>query len=196
MTWTFFSKFMPVATGSALATAAFAATALATSAPTWASCVDAAAAEQCVAACPDDQELDAGSGECRAKTNQAAVVANPNQSPEAANQIPAAAEQAPEAPLKAAWENAFGPLPKPEDFALARVDDPTIAMPSVGLPGVGVNLLNIAPSAAAGAASALPTIAVLQAQPALPAPPPLPGPPPMPCVGFATPIPFVGFSTC
>jgi hypothetical protein len=29
--------------------------------------------------------------------------------------------------------------------------------------------------------------------PALPGPPPLPGPQ---CVGFGTPIPFVGFSTC
>lgn len=72
------------------------------------------------------------------------------------------------APLQAAWEAAFAQLP------------------AAGLPA-GVDLSSIAPSVSA-AAAALPALA-MQA-------PPLPAPPPMPCFGFATPIPFVGFSTC
>ena len=85
-----------------------------------------------------------------------------------------------EAQLQAAWEQAFGPLPS------------NFAAPPIGLPGIGVDPVSIAQSATtwAAAASALSTMG------AVPAPPPLPAPPPMPCVGFATPIPFVGFSTC
>jgi hypothetical protein len=89
------------------------------------------------------------------------------------------ANESPEAQLQAAWEQAFGPLPS------------NFAAPGIGLPGIGVDPVTIAQAASAwaAAASTLPSVA-------LPAPPPLPGPPPMPCVGFATPIPFVGFSTC
>ena len=76
-----------------------------------------------------------------------------------------------EAQLQAAWEQAFGPLPS------------NFAAPPIGLPGVGVDPVTIAQAASAWAAAAS----------TLPA---LPAPPPMPCVGFATPIPFVGFSTC
>jgi hypothetical protein len=135
-----------------------------------------ATAPVALADCANDQVVDPNSGQCAPKDNENS-----------------------EAPLKAAWEDAFGPLPSPEDFALARVDDPTVALPGVGLPGVGVNLLSVAPSFGAGAAaaSAVPSIAAPSLPevglPALPAPPPLPGPP---CVGFGTPIPFVGFSTC
>ena len=162
MTWTFCRNAMPVSTATALAAMAVVATALAT-------------APQALADCPDDQVLDANSGQCAAKDNENS-----------------------EAPLKAAWEEAFGPLPSPEDFALARVEDPTVALPGVGLPGVGVNLLSVVPSFGVGAAAAsVPTVAApqvgLPALPELPAPPPLPGPP---CVGFGTPVPFVGFSTC
>jgi hypothetical protein len=84
-----------------------------------------------------------------------------------------------EAQLTAAWEQAFGPLSG-------------LAPPPVGLPGIPVDPVSIAQSAStwAAAASALPALG------AMPAPPPLPAPPPMPCFGFATPIPFVGFSTC
>jgi len=187
MTWTFFNKVIPLTAGSVLAAAAFAATAVATSGSAWAQCDTLGAAEQCVAApCPEAQQLDAESGECREKTNQAAVAQNPSQGP-AANQV---ANQPAEAPLKAAFERAFGPLPSPEDFALARVENPSVALPSVGLPGVGLNL-DVVPDLAAGAAGAAgPALAALAA-----APPPLPGPPPYPCFGFATPIPFVGFST-
>jgi hypothetical protein len=170
MTWTFFRTGMPLAFAGALAGIAVGAAGLATAPPA-------------LADCPDDQVVDANSGQCAPKDNENS-----------------------EAPLKAAWEDAFGPLPSPEDFALARVDDPTVALPGVGLPGVGVNLLSVVPSFGAGtaAASALPSVAPppvgLPAPsipevglPALPGPPPLPGPP---CVGFGTPIPFVGFSTC
>ena len=169
MTWTFLYKGMPLAFAGALAGIAIGAASLAT-------------APLALADCPDDQVVDANSGQCAPKENENS-----------------------EAPLKAAWEEAFGPLPSPEDFALARVDDPVvdIGLPGVGLPGVGVNLLTVAPSVGAGAAaaSALPSIAAPAVElptPALPevglpAPPPLPGPP---CVGFGTPIPFVGFSTC
>src|SRR4029079_10357638 len=110
MTWTFCRDAMPVTTATVLAAMAIAATALAT-------------APRALADCPDDQVLDANSGQCAAKDHENS-----------------------EAPLKAAWEEAFGPLPSPEDFALARVDDPTVALPGVGLPGVGVNLLSVVPS--------------------------------------------------
>jgi hypothetical protein len=197
MTWTFFNKVMPLTAGSVLAAAAFAATGLATPGSAWAQCDNLGAAEQCVAApCPDAQEIDSASGECREKTNQAAVAQSPASQGPAANQV----AQAPEAPLKAAWERAFGPLPSPQDFALARVENPSVALPSVGLPGVGVGV-NIVPQLASGAAGAAsvagPAMAALAAAPpALPQGlPPLPGPPPYPCFGFATPIPFVGFST-
>jgi hypothetical protein len=147
------------------------------------------AAEQCVAApCPEAQTLDSETGQCQEKNNQAAVAQSPTSQTPNANQV----AQAPEAPLKAAWERNFGPLPSPEDFALARVENPSIA-PSVGLPGVGLNL-DVVPDLAAGAAGAAgPAMAALAAAP--PPLPALPGPPPYPCFGFATPIPFVGFST-
>src|SRR5215212_4883278 len=80
-------------------------------------------APRALADCPDDQAMDPDSGQCAAKDNENS-----------------------DAPLKAAWEDAFGPLPSPEDFALARVDNPSIALPGVGLPGVGVNVLSVAPS--------------------------------------------------
>src|SRR5262245_52504357 len=107
MTWTFCCKAMPLTFGTALAAMAIVATSLAT-------------APLSRADCPDDQALDANSGQCAPKQNENS-----------------------EAPLKAAWEDAFGPLPSPEDFALARIDDPSvgIGLPGVGLPGVGVNLL-------------------------------------------------------
>jgi hypothetical protein len=180
MTWTFFRTGMPLAFAGAVAGIAVGAAGLAT-------------APLALADCPNDQVVDADSGQCAPKDN----APKDNAPKDNANS---------EAPLKAAWEDAFGPLPSPEDFALARVDDPTVALPGVGLPGVGVNLLSVAPSFGAGAAaaSALPSIAPAPVGlpapsipevglPALPAPPPLPGPP---CVGFGTPIPFVGFSTC
>ena len=210
MTWTFFNKVMPLTAGSVLAAAAFAASAVATSGSASAQCDNLGAAEQCVAApCPEALQLDSATGECGEKANQAAVTQSPSQGP-AANQI---ASQPAEAPLKAAWERSFGPLPSPEDFALARVEDPVLALPGVGLPGVGVNLLNVAPNLGAGAAGAAavagPALAAMaaappalpQGLPPLPGPPqglpPLPGPPPLPypCFGFGTPIPFVGFST-
>jgi hypothetical protein len=83
------------------------------------------------------------------------------------------ANESAEAQLKSAWEQAFGPVPS------------GYALPSTGLPGIGVDPVSIAQAASAwaAAASTLPPMA-------------LPSPPPMPCVGFATPIPFVGFSTC
>jgi hypothetical protein len=198
VTRTFFDKVMPLTAGSVLAVAAFAATALATSGPAGASCGDVGAAEQCVAApCPEAQQLDAESGQCREKTNQAAVAQSPapGQTP-AANQV----AQAPEAPLKAAWERQFGPLPSPHDVALARVENPSVALPGVGLPGLGVNLFNVAPNLGAGAAGAAavagPAMAAMAAAPpALPAPPQGLPPLPYPCFGFGTPIPFVGFST-
>jgi hypothetical protein len=142
-------------------------------------------APRALADCADDQVLDPNSGQCAAKDNENS-----------------------EAPLKAAWEDAFGPLPSPEDFALARVEDPTVALPGVGLPGVGIGGVTIAlPAAGAGAVTgaalpALPTIGLPAAPslpevglPALPGVglPALPGPP---CVGFGTPIPFVGWSNC
>src|SRR6478752_9295962 len=137
MTWTFCRNAMPVTTATVLAAMAIAATALATS-------------PQALADCPDDQVLDANSGQCAAKDNENS-----------------------EAPLKAAWEEAFGPLPSPEDFALARVEDPTVALPGVGLPGVGVNLLSVVPSFGAGAAAAsVPSVAAPQV--GLPALPELP----------------------
>jgi hypothetical protein len=170
MTWTFYRAGTPLVFATALAAMAIAATSLVT-------------APRALADCADDQVVDPNSGQCAAKDNENS-----------------------EAPLKAAWEDAFGPLPSPEDFALARVEDPTVALPGVGLPGVGVNLLSVAPSFGAGAAAAsavpsfeapalgLPAPGIPEVGlPALPAPPPLPGPP---CVGFGTPIPFVGFSTC
>ncbi len=86
---------------------------------------------------------------------------------EGSGQCAAKADQNAEAPLQAAWQAAFGTLP---------------------VPPAGVDLSSIAPSVSA-AASALPALAML-------APPQLPAPPPLPCFGFATPIPFVGFSTC
>ncbi len=195
MTWTFATKVMPLTAGSVLAAAAFAATALATSGSAWAQCDNAGAAEQCVAApCPESQTLDSESGQCQEKNNQAAVAQSPASQTPNANQV----AQAPEYPLKAAWERNFGPLPNPQDVALARVDDPTVALPGVGLPGLGVNLFNVAPNLGAGvagaAAAAGPAVAAMQAMPPLPPPPAL-GPPPYPCFGFATPIPFVGFST-
>ncbi len=55
----------------------------------------------CLADCLADHVLDANSGESGAKANESA-----------------------DAPLKAAWEEAFRPLPSPSDFALAHVDDP------------------------------------------------------------------------
>lgn len=191
MTWTFVTKVMPLAAGSVLAAATFAATALATSGSAWAQCDNVGAAEQCVAApCPEAQTVDSETGECREKNNQAAVAQSPASQTPNANQV----AQAPEAPLKAAWERQFGPLPSPEDFALARVENPTVGVsPAVGLPGVGLNL-DVVPDLAAGAAGAAgPAMAAIAASPppALPAPPPLP----YPCFGFATPIPFVGFST-
>jgi hypothetical protein len=137
-------------------------------------------------------QCDANSAQCAAKANENA-----------------------EAPLKEAWEAAFGPLPSPSDFALAHVDDPVanIALPGVGLPGIGINALTVAPSVGAGAATgaALPSVGLppigLPAPPslpegslpALPALPPLPGPPALPHVcspGFSTPIPVVGFQAC
>jgi hypothetical protein len=210
MTWSFSRKAMPLTFGAM----AIAATTITTAAPSWATCDDGTAgAERCVAGCPDNQVLDANSGQCAAKTNENA-----------------------EYPLKDAFEQAFGPLPSPSDFALAHVDAAgNLALPGVGLPGLGVNALTIAPSIGAGAATgagaaaaatpslgvpALPSLPqglpplpampplpqglpplpamppLPQGLPALPAPPPLPGPPPVPCVGFGTPIPFVGFSTC
>ena len=84
------------------------------------------------------------------------------------------ANESTEAQLIAAWEQAFGPLPAPS------------ALPPIGVPGIGVDPVSIAQSASAWAAAAS----------ALPAIGSLPAPPPMPCWGFATPIPFVGFSTC
>jgi hypothetical protein len=182
MPLTCYRKAIPLAFGTALAAMAIAATAVTTAAPGRAACDDGTVgAERCLADCPDDQLRDADSGQCAAKANENA-----------------------EAPLKEAWETAFGPLPSPSDFALAHVDNPSIALPGVGLPGIGVNALSIAPAIGAGAATgaALPSIAApqigLPAAPSLPEVglPALPGPPPMPCVGFGTPIPFVGFSTC
>lgn len=191
MTWTFATKVMPLTAGSVLVAAAFAASALATSGSAWAQCDNLGAAEQCVAApCPESQTLDSESGQCQEKNNQAAVAQSPASQTPNANQV----AQAPEYPLKAAWERNFGPLPNPQDFALARVENPSIA-PSVGLPGIGVGL-DVVPDLAAGAAGAAgPAMAALAGAP--PALPPLPAPPPMPypCFGFATPIPFVGFST-
>jgi len=88
---------------------------------------------------------------------------------DSSGQCTAKANEDAEALLQTAWEQAFGPLP------------------AAGLPGAGVDLSSIAPSISS-AAAALPALA-LQAQQ-------LPPPPPLPCFGFATPIPFVGFSTC
>ena len=183
MTWTFYRRAMPLTFGTALAAMAIAATTVATAAPSRAACDDGTpTAERCVADCPDDQVLDANSGQCAAKTNQNA-----------------------EYPLKDAIEQAFGPLPSPSDFALARVDNPSIALPGVGLPGLGLNLLTVSPSLGAGAATGAGAAAAAMQLPGVPALPslpqglpPLPGPPPLPplCAGFATPIPFVGFSTC
>ncbi len=140
MTWTFYRKAMPLTFGTALAAMAIAATTVATAAPSRAACDDGTpGAEQCLADCPDGQVLDANSAQCAAKANENA-----------------------EAPLKEAWEAAFGPLPSPSDFALAHVDDPVanIALPGVGLPGIGVNALTVAPSLGAGAATgaALPSV--------------------------------------
>jgi hypothetical protein len=129
-------------------------------------------------------------------------------------QCAAKANENAEAPLKEAWEAAFGPLPSPSDFALAHVDDPVanIALPGVGLPGIGINALTVAPSVGAGAATGatLPSVGLPpiglpapslpeRGLPALPPLPPLPGPPALPHVcspGFSTPIPFVGFQVC
>jgi hypothetical protein len=171
-----------------------AATTIATAAPSRAACGDQTGVERCAADCPDNQVRDGDS--CAAKANQNG-----------------------EAPLKKAWEDLFGPLPSPSDFALARVDNPVVdvGLPGVGLPGVGLGGVTIAlPAAGAGAATgaALPSIGApaigLPAPsipdvglPALPdlGPPALPGvglpgPPNLLCQGFGTPIPFVGFSTC
>jgi hypothetical protein len=195
MTWTFYRRAMPLAFGAM----AVAATTIATAAPSWATCDDGTAgAKRCVADCPDDHVLDANSGQCAAKTNQNA-----------------------EYPLKDAFEQAFGPLPSPSDFALAHVDSPVanVALPGVGLPGLGVNALTVpvtlggagtVAGATQAAAAAMPSLGLpalpslppvgLPALPPLPqlGLPPLPAPPPLPplCAGFATPIPFVGFSTC
>jgi len=164
MTWTFYRQGLPLSFAMVLAGLAAAGVSL-------------VGAPLAFAECPDDQVVDADSGQCAAKDNENS-----------------------EAPLKAAWEDAFGPLPSPEDFALARIDDPTLALPGVGLPGVGVNLLSVEPSFGAGAAAASMVPAIAPPSVELPAPsipevglPELPGPP---CVGFGTPIPFVGFSTC
>jgi hypothetical protein len=176
MPWTCCLKALAPTVGMALAAMAIAATAVTTAAPSRAACDDGTVgADSCLADCPENQLRDAGSGQCAAKANENA-----------------------DAPLKQAWEDAFGPLPSPSDFALARVDNPSVALPGVGLPGV--NALTIAPAIGAGAA--LPSIGPppvgLPALPTLPevGPPALPGPPPLPCFGFGTPIPFVGFSTC
>lgn len=153
MTLTFSRKGLPVAVATAFAAVTLAGTALATAAPSRAECGgEAAGAESCLADCPENQVRDEDSGQCATRADESA-----------------------EAQLKAAWEQAFGPLPPPSDFAV----------PSIGWPGIGVDPVTIAQSASAwaAAASALPSI-------------PQPAPPPMPCFGFATPIPFVGFSTC
>ena len=153
MTLIFSRKVLPVAVAMVFAAVALAVTALATAAPSRAECGgEAVGAESCVVDCPESQVRDQNSGQCATKANESA-----------------------EAQLKAAWEQAFGPLPSPS----------AVALPSSGLPGIGVDPVSIAQAASAwaAAASALPPIA-------------LPPPPPMPCVGFATPIPFVGFSTC
>lgn len=159
MTLIFSRKGLPVAVATLFAVFALAGAALATAAPSRAECGgEAVGAETCVADCPENQVRDENSGQCATRANES-----------------------PEAQLQAAWEQAFGPLPSPSNFAA----------PPIGLPGIGVDPVSIAQAASAwaAAASTLPPVA-------LPAPPQLPGPPPMPCVGFATPIPFVGFSTC
>jgi hypothetical protein len=129
---------------------AIAATTVTTAAPSRAACDDwTPGAKQLPGGLP---RRDANSAQCAAKANENA-----------------------EAPLKEAWEAAFGPLPSPSDFALAHVDDPVanIALPGVGLPGIGINALTVAPSVGAGAATgaALPSVGLPPI--GLPAPPSL-----------------------
>jgi hypothetical protein len=152
VTLTFSRKGLPVAVAAAFAAITLAGTALETAAPVRAECLgEAVGAESCAADCQENQVRDEDSGQCATRPEESA-----------------------EAQVKAAWEQAFGPLPPP-----------TNAVPSMGWPGIGVDPGTVAQAASAWAAatSALPSI-------------PQPQPPPMPCWGFATPIPFVGFSTC